>query len=81
MRPLDTDTREKRARNDLETIRTLLPYLWPTDIPGLKARVVVAVGFLVLAKVTNVAVPIFYKKAVDSLTSVETAVIVVPVFR
>jgi len=80
MRPLDTETRETRTRNDLETIRTLLPYLWPKDIPGLKARVVIAVGFLVLAKVTNVAVPIFYKKAVDSLTSTETAVIVVPVF-
>jgi len=79
MRPLDTETRETRTRNDLETIRTLLPYLWPKDIPGLKARVVIAVGFLVLAKVTNVAVPIFYKKAVDSLTSTETAVIV-PVF-
>ena len=58
----------------------MLPYLWPTDIPGLKARVVIAVGFLVLAKVTNVAVPIFYKKAVDNLTSPEAAVVAVPVF-
>jgi len=80
MRPLDSEISETRTRNDLETIRTLLPYLWPKDIPGLKARVVIAVGFLVLAKVTNVAVPIFYKKAVDSLTSAEAAVIAVPIF-
>ena len=64
-------------RNDLDTIRTLLPYLWPRGKPALRARVVMAVGLIVAAKATTVAVPVFYKFAVDALTS--PAVVVVPV--
>ncbi len=67
------------TRNDLQTIGKLLPYLWPPGETGLKTRVVVAMLFLVLAKATNVAVPIFYKQAVDSLTSHGDTLIVVPV--
>ncbi|NQW02253.1 MAG: ABC transporter ATP-binding protein/permease [Rhodospirillales bacterium] len=67
------------ARNDWQTIRSLLPYLWPTAQAGLKGRVVAAMLFLVLAKATNVAVPIFYKQAVDSLTPGGAAVVAVPV--
>lgn len=66
-------------RNDLQTIAQLIPYLWPPGETGLKVRVVVAMFFLVLAKATNVAVPIFYKQAVDSLTGHGDALIVVPI--
>ena len=66
-------------RNDWQTIRSMLPYLWPAGEAGLKARVIWAMGFLILAKATNVAVPIFYKQTVDILTTHQTAVIVVPV--
>ncbi len=66
-------------RNDLHTIRTLLPYLWPAGETGLRARVVVALILLALAKGTNVVVPIFYKLAVDALTGETSAVIAVPV--
>lgn len=67
------------ARNDWQTIRNLAPYLWPAGEAGLKGRVIAAMLFLVLAKVANVVVPIFYKQAVDSLTSPDSAVLVVPV--
>ena len=66
-------------RNDLQTILTLLPYLWPRGKPALRARVVMAVGLLVAAKATNVVVPFFYKYAVDALTAQAAPVVVVPV--
>ena len=66
-------------RNDLQTLRTLLPYLWPRGKPRLRARVVVAILLLVAAKATNVTVPVFYKYAVDALTTEAATLIVVPV--
>ncbi|MGF1639570.1 MAG: ABCB family ABC transporter ATP-binding protein/permease [Rhodospirillales bacterium] len=59
---------ESDRRGDLRTIATLLPYLWPAGEPGLRMRVVAAVGLLVAAKAVSVVVPIFYKLAVDVLT-------------
>jgi len=50
------------------TIATLLPYLWPKGALDLKVRVAIAVVLLVLAKLANVVVPVFYKQAVDALT-------------
>ncbi len=69
-----------RKRNDLATIRTLLPYLWPRDSLELRVRVVAAIALLVAAKAINVAVPWFYKMAVDALTDPAAAVVAVPVF-
>ena len=66
-------------RNDLETIRALLPYLWPAGATEMRVRVVIALGLLVLAKGTNVVVPIFYKYAVDALSAETGAVLAVPV--
>ena len=40
-------------RNDWAAIRTLLPYLWE-----FKGRVILALSFLVTAKLANVAVPL-----------------------
>lgn len=51
------------------TVKTLLPYLWPSGETGLRVRVVVAMVLLIAAKATNVSVPIFYKQAVDILTA------------
>ncbi len=65
-------------RNDLETIRTLLPYLWPPGEWGLRARVVIAMVFLVAAKGANVVVPIFLKLAVDTLGGEGNQAVVLP---
>ncbi|WP_340116881.1 ABC transporter ATP-binding protein/permease [Pelagibius sp. 7325] len=46
----------------------LLPYLWPAGRSDLKLRIVVAVVFLVLAKLATVTVPLVLKEAVDALT-------------
>jgi ATP-binding cassette subfamily B protein len=65
-------------RNDLRTLRTLLPYLWPAGEPGLRIRVLVAMVLLALAKITNVGVPIFYKLAVDALSTGAAQILAVP---
>ena len=51
-------------------------HLWPKDEWGLRTRVVVALVLLVLAKLTNVYVPILYKHAVDGLGEKAQAVAV-----
>jgi ABC-type transport system involved in Fe-S cluster assembly fused permease/ATPase subunit len=56
-------------RSTAQTIQTLAPYLWPKDDPTARLRVVIAMAFLVLAKVATVYVPIVYSRAVDRLSS------------
>jgi len=66
------------SRSHMHTIRTLLPYLWQRSLE-MRARVVLAIFLLVLAKVANVYVPILYKQAIDILGADQSAIIVVPV--
>ena len=68
---------ESGVRRDYRTLRTLLPYIWPAGLVGLKVRVVVALLLLILSKLINVYVPFLYKAAVDALT-LESAAVVVP---
>ncbi len=49
------------------TIRRVAPYLWPDGEPKARARVVVAILLLVLAKLVAVYMPVLYKGAVDAL--------------
>jgi len=55
------------GRGHLQTLMTLLPWLWPKEEPELRLRVVVAVICLALSKAANVLVPIVYARAVDAL--------------
>jgi len=50
------------------TLASLLPYLWPSGQLEMRARVILALILLVLAKVALVFVPVLYGKAVDKLT-------------
>ncbi len=63
-------------RSDWATLQRLLPYLWQY-----KVRVVLALAFMVAAKMANVGVPLLLKQLVDAMTikpgSVE-ALLVVP---
>ncbi len=70
-----------RTRSTKDTVRSLLPYLWPKGYPDLKIRVVLSMASLILAKVVNVYVPFLYKGAVDklSLSSGAASILVVPV--
>ena len=75
-------------RSDWITLKRLFPYLW-----DYKWRVIIALGFLIGAKVANVGVPLLLKRLVDALnpaagrglaagataSDVAQAVLVVPV--
>ncbi|MEP3197562.1 MAG: ABC transporter ATP-binding protein/permease [Lentilitoribacter sp.] len=54
--------------NPYQSLKNLWPYMWPSDRPDLKRRVVIALGFLVLSKVILVVVPSILEWATDSLT-------------
>jgi ABC-type transport system involved in Fe-S cluster assembly fused permease/ATPase subunit len=66
-----------KQRADRETLKRLFPYLWQY-----KWRVVVALCFMVGAKLANVSVPLLLKELIDAMSfkpNDPTAVIVVPV--
>ncbi|KAJ7310544.1 hypothetical protein JRQ81_007472 [Phrynocephalus forsythii] len=65
---LHSDPKEGMKEIDSrKIIRAMLSYVWPTDRPDLRARVVVSLGFLASAKAMNIVVPFMFKYAVDNL--------------
>jgi len=71
--PADTVLQE---RSDGRTLQRLLPYLWTY-----KWRVIIALGFMVGAKLANVSVPILLKDLIDTMTlkpGDPAAVLIVP---
>ena len=67
-----TDAPHKN-RQDLSNIRRIVPLLWEY-----KGRVLIALGFLILAKVATVGVPLILKAIVDSLDT-QSVTLVLPV--
>ena len=74
MRTVATDMPSDN-RDDLHTLKTLMPYLWQH-----RARIFIALGFLVLAKFANIGVPLALKEIVDSLeiSDIATGLVAVP---
>jgi len=65
-----------RLKDELQALKSLTPYLWPRDSFELRARVVLAVAFLLAGKLVNIYVPLLYKHAVDALSPSNTVVAV-----
>ncbi len=63
----EPDPMPRRQGRDLHALRQLLPYLWPKGEGEIKARVVVSLTCLILAKLFNAAIPIVYGHAVDAV--------------
>ncbi len=61
------------AGNDIKTLRALAPFLW-----NYRGRVILALGFLVLAKIANVGVPLVLKEIIDHLDIGNDALLVLP---
>jgi len=59
--------------NDIRTLRALAPFLWTY-----RGRVLLALGFLVLAKIANVGIPLVLKDIVDKLDAGAQATLVLP---
>lgn len=81
-RPVDKDPAPPGYAR--RALRTLMPYLWPgRHVEGwkeMRVRVLIAMVFLVAAKVAIVYVPILFKDAVDALTvSPENLAVAVPI--
>ena len=64
--PTEPTAREERA-SGLQVLRRVWPYVWPKTLPWIKARVALAIGMLVMAKVIALYTPFLYKGAVDAL--------------
>ncbi|MBA5779385.1 ABC transporter ATP-binding protein/permease [Stappia sp. F7233] len=59
----------------LRTLQNLWPYIWPSDRPDLKGRVLLAIAALVVAKVVTVFSPYFFKWATDALSGGPDAIV------
>src|SRR3546814_18887692 len=66
--PSRTASAGPQPRGDINTLKTLAPYLWPKGEPVMRARVVISLAMLALAKVATVYVPVIYKQAVDLIS-------------
>ena len=62
-----TITTTEMPASGWSTMRRVAPYLWPAGQWGVKARVVLALTMLFVAKLIAVGTPFFYKAAVDAL--------------
>ncbi len=51
------------SKSDLDVLKRLLPYLW-----AYKLRVLLALSFMVCAKLANVSVPLVLKELIDAMT-------------
>ena len=67
-RPTHDINAPEAKTGDWNTIKTLMPYLWPHGEWGIKARVVTALICLAFSKIATVMVPVFYKDAVDLIS-------------
>ncbi|MBN8187726.1 MAG: ABC transporter ATP-binding protein/permease [Rhodobacteraceae bacterium] len=63
-----TEIATSERRSGWRTIRRVGPYLWPDGQAWVKRRVVIALLFLLCAKLIAVGTPILYKGAVDELS-------------
>ena len=68
-----TSLPDASSGDDIKTLRALLPFLW-----NYRGRVLLALGFLILAKVANVGVPLILKDIVDSLDGNTHSQLVLP---
>ncbi|MCA1661418.1 MAG: ABC transporter ATP-binding protein/permease [Novosphingobium sp.] len=65
--PPDTASDRAERHDGWGTIRRFIPYLWPRDNPGLRWRIAGALLLVLAGKATVLALPFFYKGAVDGM--------------
>jgi ATP-binding cassette, subfamily B, heavy metal transporter len=69
MRPASHETPVIENHNQWQTVKTLMPYLWPVGEGQMKVRVVAAVLCLAAAKGFTVSIPYIYKEIIAGLTA------------
>jgi ATP-binding cassette, subfamily B, heavy metal transporter len=68
MRPLETSDKDKSGAG-WAALRRFLPYLWPAGEPGLRARVVIALALVLIAKGLSLSTGFVYKGAIDLMSA------------
>jgi len=69
--PLTVEGVEKRTA--LQTVKAVLPFLWPADHTDMRLRVVIALACLLLGRSANVYGPIVLKELIDGLETLTRA--------
>ncbi|TFI59409.1 ABC transporter ATP-binding protein/permease [Sphingomonas parva] len=67
MRPLENSDTSPKA--GWSALRRFLPYLWPAGEPALRARVLIAVLLVFVAKGATLIMPFAYKAAIDRMSA------------
>jgi ATP-binding cassette, subfamily B, heavy metal transporter len=67
MRPLENPDTSPKA--GWAALRRFLPYLWPAGEPALRARVLIAVVLVFIAKGATLIMPFAYKAAIDRMSA------------
>ena len=68
--PLDVEGVKKRSA--MQTIGSILPFLWPANNREMQLRVVIAISCLLLGRIANVYGPIVLKDLIDGLEGLTT---------
>jgi ABC-type transport system involved in Fe-S cluster assembly fused permease/ATPase subunit len=68
MRPLETHDRQVPDAG-WAALRRFLPYLWPAGEPALRARVLIALFLVLLAKGVSLSTGFVYKAAIDRMSA------------
>jgi ATP-binding cassette, subfamily B, heavy metal transporter len=58
------------SSGQVRALRGLVPYIWPSDRPDLKAAVALSLALMLVAKLVTVAMPFTFKWATDALVAV-----------
>ena len=56
------------AHDGWGTLRRFLPYLWPSEQPGLRLRIVLAGFFVLVSMALSMSLAFFLKWAIDAMT-------------
>ena len=65
-------TVEPSKDTNFNTLKTLLPYLWPKKNCRLRLFVIISCLSLVLSKLANISVPIIFRELIDGMTMIDT---------
>ncbi|MDP9414133.1 MAG: ABC transporter ATP-binding protein/permease [Pseudomonadota bacterium] len=66
---MSSQTKEAARPAGWSTLQRFLPYLWPKHEPALRARVVVALVLVFIAKSATLSMPFAYKAAIDRMSA------------
>jgi ATP-binding cassette subfamily B protein len=67
--PPETTNETPRSEAGWGTMRRFLPYLWPAGQPALKARVLIALVLVFIAKGASLIMPFAYKGIIDRMSA------------